>query len=95
MIDEGFLPDGVAELRLTPLMEEAAIVLAGLGADDDAARRIVAILGTTYAAGLVDGARHAVGEVAVEAGRRGLVLTLAPELQAREDRSPGPGRPPG
>lgn len=42
---------------------------------------IYAAVAEAYAAGHIDGQRHAVGEVAPEAARRGLHLRLAPLLQ--------------
>lgn len=42
---------------------------------------IYAAVAEAYVAGHVDGQRHAVGEVAPEAARRGLHLRLAPALE--------------
>lgn len=82
MSAEGFVPDAIVLRSLTPLMDEAVEALDRLGADPRTVRQLIEILGTSYAAGLVDGARQAVGEVVVEAERRGLRLMLSPDLQA-------------
>lgn len=84
--------DPIAARSMAPLIERVCDVLDGLDADAAATERIAEALGQAYVAGLTDGARDAVGQVAAEAERRGLSLKLAPELQAAEP--PDPPEPP-
>jgi hypothetical protein len=65
---------------LGPLLDELAEVLDDAsGPDRDAAAAIAARI---YTAGHRDGVRYAVGEIAPEAGRRGIHLYLSPGVAA-------------
>jgi hypothetical protein len=77
------LLDPIARRSLEPILEDLVRLLADEELPDAAAFLILQTLAEAYVAGHADGARHAVGQVAVEAARRGLHLRLAPELEAR------------
>lgn len=85
MLDESFIFDPIAARSMAPILAFVADALDALDADESSRRQIAEAVGAAYASGLTDGARHAIGEVAVEAERRGLRLTLGPELEAIVD----------
>jgi hypothetical protein len=78
--DHGVSLVPIAHRSLEPILLGLAELLHG----DDAGcphAEIYAAVAEAYVAGHIDGQRHAVGEVAPEAARRGLHLRLAPALE--------------
>jgi hypothetical protein len=84
--DHGVSLVPIAHRSLQPILVGLAEVLHAGDAGCPHAE-IYAAVAEAYVAGHIDGQRHAVGEVAPEAARRGLHLRLAPALE--DDRRTG------
>ena len=67
--------------RLRPAIDDLIGALDAAGTDPCVARMAISAIAEAYAVGYCDGQRHAVGQIAPVAARRGLHLKLAPELE--------------
>ena len=73
----------IARGALEPLLCSLENALVEQGIASDVVHELFGVVAEIYAAGHCDGARHAVGEIALEAERHGLRLWLSSDLEAR------------
>ena len=80
----------IAQQALEPLLCSLESALVEQGVAFDVVHELFGVVAEIYAAGHLDGVRHAVAEIAPEAERHGLRLWLSSELLTHPGSDPRP-----